>query len=114
MEDLPLYELLREASINSENQVMMLSDSIWQDYPDNRRITGSYTVFYQVRPIDDCTHVPGPVEQYSAESENNVACAAGMALEPFKILNDDMMNKDSYMVPEPSPLIIMDKNHPCA
>ena len=51
---------------------MVLSDSICQYCPDTGIITGSYIVFYQGGPLDHCTYVPGPVSQYSAESEYNV------------------------------------------
>ena len=32
--DAPVSDLLRQASINTENQLMVLSDSSWQDFPD--------------------------------------------------------------------------------
>ena len=31
-------------------------------------------MFYQCGPVDNCTHVPGPVPQSSYDSEYNVAC----------------------------------------
>ena len=45
---------------------MDFSDSIWQYCPDTVRSTGAYIIFYQGRPIDHVTHVPGPVAQSSA------------------------------------------------
>ena len=65
----PIYDLLRQASINTENQVMVLSESIWQDCPDNDRSIGAYIVFYQGWQIDHSAHVTGPVNQSSADSE---------------------------------------------
>ena len=65
----PLSDLLRQASINTDNQLMALYDYSWQDCPDTGRITGEYIMFYQGGPIDHITHVPVPVAQYSAESE---------------------------------------------
>ena len=38
-EDAPLYELLRQASINTENQLVVFSDYIWKDCPDTARST---------------------------------------------------------------------------
>ena len=38
MRDAPLSDLLRQASIHTENQLMDLSDSSWQDFPDTGRI----------------------------------------------------------------------------
>ena len=66
IEDAPLSEILRLASIKTNNQFMMLSDYIWQECPYTDRSTGSYIVFYQGSPIDIYTHVPGPVAQPSA------------------------------------------------
>ena len=57
---------------------MVFSDCSLQDFPDTYRSTGAYIVFYQCGPIDHCTHVPGQVDQSSAESEFNAKCTAGM------------------------------------
>ena len=48
---------------------MALSDYIWQYCPDTVRITGAYIIFYQYGPIGHGKHIPGPVDQSSAESE---------------------------------------------
>ena len=64
-------------------------------------------MFYKGRPIDNCTHIPGPVSQSSAESEYNASCTEGMALIDAMILNNELMNKDPYVVPEQAPLIIL-------
>ena len=74
IDDAPVSDLLRQASIKTENQLMDFSDSIWKDCPDTGRSTGSYIIFYQGGPIDHGTHVPGPVSQSSAESHYNAAC----------------------------------------
>ena len=66
MNDAPVTDLLRQASIKTEIQLMDLSDSSWQDCPDTLRSTGAYIIFYQGGPIDHGTHVPGPVAQSSA------------------------------------------------
>ena len=59
----PLSDLLRQASIKTENQLMDLSDSSRQDFPDTGRSIGAYIIFYQVGPIEHGTHVPVPVAQ---------------------------------------------------
>ena len=76
---MPLSNLLRQASINTENQLIVLPDSIRQDFLDNFRSTGAYIVFYQSVPIDHCTHIPGKVSQSCAESElkYNIHCRNG-------------------------------------
>ena len=67
--DAPLSDFLRQARIKSENQFLVLFDSIWKDYTYTGRSTGSYIVFYKGVPIDHLTHVPGPVAQDSAGIE---------------------------------------------
>ena len=63
MEDAPLSNLLKQARIKTDNQLMVLSNFIIQDYPDNGISTGAYIVFYQGEPIDHCTYVTGTVYQ---------------------------------------------------
>ena len=87
---------------------MDFSDSSWQDFLETGRSTGAYIIFYQGGPIDYGTHVPGPVAQSSAESKYNEACTAGMALAHFRILINELLNKDPDIVPEESPLIVLD------
>ena len=86
---------------------MAFSDSSWQDCPDTGRSTGAYIIFYQGGPIYYGTHVPGPVEQPSAESEYNSACTAGMALAHFRMLINELFNEDPDMVPKEAPLIVL-------
>ena len=71
--DAPVTDLLRQASIKTKNHSMDFSDSSWQDFPDTGKSIGAYIIFYQGGPIDHGTHVPGPFAQYSAESEYNAA-----------------------------------------
>ena len=66
---------------------MVFSDSIWKDCPYNGIITGAYVVFYQDGPIDHCTHVPGPVAQYSAERDYNTVCTAVISIANLRMLN---------------------------
>ena len=87
---------------------MAFSDSSWQDCLDTGRSTGAYILFYQCGPIDHGTHVLGPVTQPSAKSEYNAACTAGMALAHFRMLINELLNKDPDIVPEESPLIVLD------
>ena len=66
MKDAYLSNLLRQDSIKNENQLMDLSGSSWQDYPDTGRSTGEFIIFYQVGIIDHVTHFTGPVSQSSS------------------------------------------------
>ena len=65
----------------------MFSDVSWQDFPDTGRSKRAYIVIYQGVPIDHCTHVPGPVVQYSNESEYNAAYTTIIYLSHFSMLN---------------------------
>ena len=87
---------------------MTFSDSSWQDCLDTGRSTGEYMICYQGGPIDHGTHVPGPVAQSSTESEYNAACTAGMDLAHFRILIHELLKKDTDIVPEEAPLIVLD------
>ena len=64
-----LSDLLRKDSINTQNQLVALSDYIWKDCLYAGRSTGSYMIFYQGGKIDHGTHVPEPVAKQSTESE---------------------------------------------
>ena len=66
MNDAPVTDLLIQAVIKTENNLMGFSDSSCQYCPDTGRSTGSYIIFYQCGPIDYGTHVPGSVAQSSA------------------------------------------------
>ena len=61
MKDAILSDMLRKASINTENQLMVFSDSGWKYCPDTGRNKGAYIIFYQGGPIDHGTHVSVPV-----------------------------------------------------
>ena len=50
-------------------------------------------MFYQVGPIDHCTHVTDTVTQYISESEYNAACNSRMALAHLRILDNELSNK---------------------
>ena len=107
LNDAPVTDILRQANIKTKNHLMDFSVSSWQDCPDTGRSTGAYNILYQDGPIDHGTHVPEPVAQSSAESEYNAACTAGMALVHFRMLINELLNKDPYIVPEEAPLIVL-------
>ena len=104
----PLSDMLRQATIETENQLMAFYNSSCQDCPDTGRITGAYIIFYQVGTLDHCTRIPVSVAQSSAESEYNVACTARMNLAHFRMLINEWFNMDLYIVPEGAPRIILD------
>ena len=99
LNDAPVTDLLKQANIKTKNQLVAFSDSSWQDCPDTGRSTVAYNILYQGGPIDHGTHVPGPVAQSSAESEYNASCTAGMDLAHFRMLINELLNKDLDIVP---------------
>ena len=108
MNDAPVSGILRQASIYTENKLMDFSDSSWKYCPETGIITGSYIISYQVGSIIHGTHIPGAFAQSISESEYNAAFTAGMALAHFRMLINELLNKDTYIVTEEAPLIILD------
>ena len=108
MNDAPVYDLLRQDSIKTENHLMIFSDSSCQYYLDTVRSTLAYIIIYHGGPIHHGTHILGPVSQSSSESKYNVASTAGMALAHFRMLIHSFLKKDPDIVPEEAPLIILD------
>ena len=96
IEDAPLSENFIQAIIKSDKQLMFFRIIGGRTVHILTESTGSYIVLYQGGPIDHWNHVTGPVSKYSAESENNVACTARMNLAHFRMINNDMINKDPY------------------
>ena len=46
IKDAPIYNMLIQAGINNDNQLMDFSDSICQYFLDTGRSTGAYIMFY--------------------------------------------------------------------
>ena len=107
IKDAPLSDLLIQANINIDNQLIAFSDYSCLDCPYIDIITGAYIIFYQGGPIDYGTYVSGTVAQSSTESEYNVACTARMDLKHFRILIYELLNNDLDIVPEEYPLVIL-------
>ena len=61
MNDAPVFYLLIQTSIKTENHLMDFSDSSWKYFPDTGISTGAQIIFYQGGPTNHGTHVPGPV-----------------------------------------------------
>ena len=111
MDDAIVSDLLRQASIKTENHLMAFYDSSWQDFPQTARSTGAYIIFYPGGPIYHGTHVPEPVAQSSEEIDYNAACNAGTALANLRMLIHELLNKDLDIAPEEAPLIIFDSKY---
>ena len=112
MNDAPVSDLLIQDSIKPENHLMDFSDSSWKYCTDTGRRTGSYIIFYQGGLIDHGTNFTGPVAQSSEESEYNASWTAWIALEKFRMLIHELLNKDPDIVSEEALLIVLDINYP--
>ena len=107
MNDTLVSDLLRQVSIKTENHLMDFSDSSWQDCTDTRNSIGSYIIFYQGGPIDHGKHVTRPVDKPGAEREYNAACTVGMSIAHFSMLIHEFLNKDTHIVTEEAPMILL-------
>ena len=87
---------------------MAFSDSSWKYCADTGISTGAYIILYQGGQIDHGTYVTGPAVQSSAESEYNATCTVGMALAYFSLLINELLNKDTDIVPEEALFIVLD------
>ena len=67
----PLSDLLRQDSIKNENQLVDFYYSSWQYCLHTDRSTEAYIIFYRGGIIDHGTHITGPVDKSSVESEYN-------------------------------------------
>ena len=108
MNDSPVYDLLRQDSINTDNHLMGFSYFSCQYCPDTGRSTGAYIIFYQGGPIDHGSHVTVPVDQSSAKSKYNEACTAVISSAHFMMLIHELLKKDPDIVPEEAPLVGLD------
>ena len=63
IKDAPLSDLLKQDSINIDNQLMAFSDSSWQYFRYTDISTRAYIILYQGGPIDHGTNVSVPVDQ---------------------------------------------------
>ena len=48
LNDAPVTDLLRQANIKTNNNLMAFSDNSWQYFQDTGRSTGAYIIFYHV------------------------------------------------------------------
>ena len=105
MNDTPVSDLLRQASINTENQLMAFYESSRKDCPGTIRSTGTNIILYQGVPIDHSTNIPRPVDQSSAESDYNATCTTGITLAYFRMLIHELLDKYPDIVTEESLLM---------
>ncbi|MFN9982350.1 MAG: hypothetical protein ACK53Y_20650, partial [bacterium] len=92
----PLFKHLTSHNMPTDQHLVVMSDSSWNDDVDSGRSTGCFLIFYMGKVIDHSSNMPGPVALSSVEAEYNQACVATMALmhiamaiNNLELLDDD-------------------------
>ena len=80
MEDLPIYDLIKQAEEKDVKILFGMHNSLWQNCPDIGQSTGSFVLWSQGGTVDYTLSVPSPVAMSSAEVECNSGALAGVAL----------------------------------
>ena len=73
----------------------------WQNYRIIHYLYQSGTIYHGTR-------VPGTVDQSIEESEYNTSFTSVMALAHFRMLTNELLSKDPYIIPGEAPLIVLD------
>jgi hypothetical protein len=81
----------------TDQQLIVMSDSSWNDDVDTGRSTGCFLIFYMGGVIDHSSNMPDPVVLSFAEAEYNQACVATMALMhiAMAINNLELLDEDA-------------------
>jgi hypothetical protein len=102
----PIGELLERNNIQQDDELVVFSDSSWQDDKDTGRSTGSFAIIFQGGLIDYSTFVPEPIAMSSGEAEYNTAAIACMAALHNRFVDKEMKSLATernqsleYMIP---------------
>ncbi len=90
----PVYCLLKENHLPTDQLFFTFSDSSWNDDVDHGRSTGCFLIFYMGGAVDHSSNLPDPVALSSAESEYNQLCVAGMATTHMNMFLNELELKD--------------------
>jgi len=96
----PLFQHLQTHGMPTDQQLIVMSDSSWNDNVDTGRSTGCFLIFYMGGIIDHSSNMPEPVALSSAEAEYNQACVATMALMhiTMTINNLELLDEDAERI----------------
>ena len=95
----PIYKMLKENNIEiNNNEIVMFTDSSWNDCKDTGRSTGGYIAMTQGGTVDYGSHLPIPVAMPSGETEYVASAAACMRVSHLRILGYDIeyMGSNTY------------------
>jgi len=102
----PLYNHLKSNGLPTDQLIVVMSDSSWNDDVDTGRSTGCFLIFYCGGVVDHSSNIPGPVALSSAEAEFNQACIATMALMHISMAVNNLELVDEDTQRKGIPLIL--------
>jgi hypothetical protein len=102
----PLFNHLQAYDISTDQRLIVMSDSSWNDDVDTGRSTGCFLIFYMGGIIDHSSNMPDPVALSSAEAEYNQACVATMALMHISMVLNNLESLDENSERKNIPLIL--------
>jgi len=102
----PLYKHLQANNLPSDQMLVVMSDSSWNDDVDTGRSTGCFLIFYMGGLVDHSSNMPDPVALSSAEAEYNQACVATMALMHIAMVMNNLESLDEDYERKNIPLIL--------
>ena len=110
----PIFGMMKDNNIKvGDNDIVMFTDSSWNDCQDTGRSTGGYIALVQGGAVDYGSHLPVPVAMSSGEAEYIASAVACMRASHLRMLGYDIesMGTDTYdpmKLEYPSSLIIID------
>ena len=97
---------MKSNGLPTDQLIVVMSDSSWNDDVDTGRSTGCFLIFYCGGVVDHSSNIPGPVALSSAEAEFNQACIATMALMHISMAVNNLELVDEDTQRKGIPLIL--------
>ncbi len=102
----PIWTHLWNNNLPTDQLLITMCDSSWNDDVDTGRSTGCFMIFYTGGIIDHSSNMPDPIAMSSAEVEYNQACVATMALLHISMILNNFELKDQDAERKDLPLIL--------
>ena len=99
IQESPLFHMMKMNNIIiKDNEIIMFTDSSWNDCIDTGRSTGGYIAMIQGGAVDYGSHLPVPVAMSSGEAEYIASAVACMRSSHLRMLGYDIehMGKFDY------------------
>jgi hypothetical protein len=102
----PLYQHLKINNLPTDQFLVAMSDSLWNDDVDSSRRTGDFLIFYMGGIIDHSLNMPDLVVLSFAEAEYNQACVATLALMHIAMVINNLELLEEDHIRKGIPLIL--------